>query len=725
MTERKCLVFSFADVEVREREFCIARDGEVLPVEPKAFRVLLFLLRNPQKLITKEELLDAVWGDTAVTENSLTRSIALLRRLLGDDTHEPRYIATVPTVGYRFLCDVKVAGDGAEAARADHSAAAKSVPAVSQSGSNHRTSAGWISGFPRRAILLSLAVIALLLGLGSMGYVVRRSARRPTMTTIPLTSFPGAETQPAFSSDGKQVAFIWDGNSGDRTDVYMKRIGNERPLRLTQSTGFVCCDVWSPDDRYIAFLRCSGENAGVYVVPSLGGPERSLWKTTACAGLGWSPTDPVIAFGDKSSADAPFALFLMSVEDLQPRQLTFPSGNVVGDQNPVFSPDGKSIAFIRIVGEGAPDIYTVAVSDGSVRRLTFDKSAISGLTWSVAGKKIIFSSHRDGGQSLWAVSVAGGEPERIPVGGADAREPAISRNGDRLAYRQGRIHPNLWSIGLSKGSRNVIESPAQFLVSAAYNNGPQFSPDGKRLAFTSGRSGYNEIWTCDVSNCSEPQQLTFLKVVSGMARWSPDGKQLVFDSRPTGHSRVMIVNADGGSPIPLTDGKAEDKVPSWSSDGKFVYFSSNRSGASQIWKIPVSGGQPSQVTRHGGYAAFESSDGQSLYVTRDTEPGIWRLPIGGGDEIRILTEPSPGHWGDWALSARGIYYVSESSPHPASHPSIEFFDFASKRVSRVAELAGLPPAFDPGFAVSPDGKRVIFSQVDTSAVDIMLVENFR
>src|ERR1700683_5600124 len=109
MTERKCLVFSFADVQVREREFSIVRNGEVLPVEPKAFRVLLFVLRNPQKLITKEELLDAVWGDTAVSENSLTRSIALLRRLLDDGTREPRYIATVPTVGYRFLCDVVAA----------------------------------------------------------------------------------------------------------------------------------------------------------------------------------------------------------------------------------------------------------------------------------------------------------------------------------------------------------------------------------------------------------------------------------------------------------------------------------------------------------------------------------------------------------------------------------------------------------------------------------------
>jgi Tol biopolymer transport system component len=94
----------------------------------------------------------------------------------------------------------------------------------------------------------------------------------------------------------------------------------------------------------------------------------------------------------------------------------------------------------------------------------------------------------------------------------------------------------------------------------------------KRLAFTSGRSGYNEIWTCDATDCSEPQQLTSLKVVSGMPRWSPDSKQIVFDSRPTGHSQVMMISAEGGSPVPLTDGKSEDKVPSWSSDGKFVLF---------------------------------------------------------------------------------------------------------------------------------------------------------
>jgi DNA-binding winged helix-turn-helix (wHTH) protein len=116
MMANKAFVFMFADVEVREREFSLVKAGAVLPVEPKAFRVLLMLLRNPQKLIPKEELLNAVWGDAAVTENSLARSIALLRRLLGDETRNPRYIETVATVGYRWVCKVEIAEEpsGAE-----------------------------------------------------------------------------------------------------------------------------------------------------------------------------------------------------------------------------------------------------------------------------------------------------------------------------------------------------------------------------------------------------------------------------------------------------------------------------------------------------------------------------------------------------------------------------------------------------------------------------------
>src|ERR1700691_4675830 len=111
MMPSKSFVFRFDDVEVREREFTLIKAGKVLTVEPKAFRTLLFLLHNPQRLISKEELLNTIWGDAAVTEGSLTRCVWLLRNLLGDDIRQPRYIATVATVGYRFVCKVEVSQD--------------------------------------------------------------------------------------------------------------------------------------------------------------------------------------------------------------------------------------------------------------------------------------------------------------------------------------------------------------------------------------------------------------------------------------------------------------------------------------------------------------------------------------------------------------------------------------------------------------------------------------
>jgi eukaryotic-like serine/threonine-protein kinase len=112
-------------VEVREREFSLLKAGKVVPVEPKAFRVLLILLRNPQKLLPKDELLNAVWGDTAVSENSLAHSIALLRRLLGDEGRTPRFIETVATVGYRCVCAVQSEEDSVATPEAVSSAAVR------------------------------------------------------------------------------------------------------------------------------------------------------------------------------------------------------------------------------------------------------------------------------------------------------------------------------------------------------------------------------------------------------------------------------------------------------------------------------------------------------------------------------------------------------------------------------------------------------------------------
>lgn len=699
---RQICRFGIFEVDLRRRE--LRRNGLQIKLRDQSFLLLATLLEQPGELVTREELRSKLWPDGTFVDfdHSLNAAMKRLRDALDDDPDNPRFIETVPKRGYRFLAPV------------DDS----SMRQIETGG--RRWTVGTKTSLFRFPLAGVVFLSVIVVGLGVMRYVSRSRTQlaRAPLHVVPLTTYPGAEFSPAFSGDGEQVAFVWDGNTLDRTDVYVKRIGIDPPLKLTRSDGLVCCPAWTFDSRYIGFERCSGDQ-GIYLVPSLGGPERKLKNTFGCNGISWSPTEQVLAFSGKKSPDSPWALFLMSVDDLEPHQLTSPPPSDIGDQDPVFSPDGKTIAFIRIVGEGTPDIYVAPVSGGPVRRLTYDKAAVAGITWTSDGQKLVFSSRREGSTSLWVIPVRGGDPKRLPLGGAVASDPTISRQGSRLSYTQGYVHPNLWQIQISGSAATQHSEAKPFLSSATYNNAPQFSPDGKNLAFASLRSGDMEVWVCEVAACSEPRQLTSLRSLSGTPRWSPDSKQISLESRPHGHSQIFVVSAGGGKPIQITDGTAEDRVTSWSPDGSFIYFASNRSGLSQIWRTSVSGGQPSQVTRKGGFASSASSDGKFLYYVKENENGIWRMPTTGGDEIAVVPQFPAEHWGDWALVDKGIYYVDK-----VGHPTIKFLNFANSKVSKIVEVESLPPPGDPGFTVSPDEKQIVFSQMDRSAVDLMLVENF-
>src|SRR5580693_810114 len=197
MTASKSFVFLFDDVEVREREFSLTKAGKVLSLEPKAFRVLLFLLHNPQKLITKNELLNAIWGDTAVTEGSLSRSIWLLRGALGDDIRSPRYIETVPTVGYRFVAAVEERVESSESeiaaiAPGESDGFAAAVP-------DQRTKM-----FPRRWIWISTTVLMLILiaGVAVLMFLHRSPAPRiHSVAVLPLQNL-SSEPNTEYFADG-------------------------------------------------------------------------------------------------------------------------------------------------------------------------------------------------------------------------------------------------------------------------------------------------------------------------------------------------------------------------------------------------------------------------------------------------------------------------------------------------------------------------------------------
>jgi Tol biopolymer transport system component len=256
------------------------------------------------------------------------------------------------------------------------------------------------------------------------------------------------------------------------------------------------------------------------------------------------------------------------------------------------------------------------------------------------------------------------------------------------------------------------------LISSTYiQQVPQYSPDGRKIAFQSNRSGNYEVWTCDADGSNCLQITSFDGPQGGWPHWSPDSRLLSLDFNAEGHPEVYVVAADGGKPHPITHSPANDVLSSWSHDGLWIYFASDRSGQYQIWKAPKDGGEPVQVTRSGGYTSSESPDGKYIYYTKFSaqsgyyQPGLFRMPAQGGEETQVLEGPVAISFG---VTSKGVYFQPNAK-------TIRFLDAATGKTSTIAELD------KPGgnIGVSPDDAYVVWSQTDRTSQDLMLVEGFR
>jgi Tol biopolymer transport system component/DNA-binding winged helix-turn-helix (wHTH) protein len=730
--------------------------GTRLKLVGQPFDILQVMLCKAGELVTREELHTRLWpADTFVDFNhGLNAAVNKLREALSDSAENPRYIETLPRRGYRFIAEVEwiqpqtvtqpapqpkqsiaeaQLGPIAPPTSVQPELAPVAPPVVAQrEASSSRHLSRYLIG--AGALFTILLIIAFAVRSNNDA---QNSGHGPVEHTRPLFSVANTNT-PAFSPDGNSVAFYLSRSSA--AGLYRAEVGSDQLVQLTRSDDG-CCPVWSPDGRWIAFAHSANDEVSIHVVAADGGNSQKQQAETAALAqpaafrtsstnstdrildtggihpsrgeIDWSPDGKSIAFA------GPAGISLVSLENSTVRRISEPTPGSQ-DWGPVFSPDGRSVMFVRTCQVTAPDSIWIAPAAGGEAHMVLSEPGriASPAQWSFDGRSVIYSSNHTGHPALFRASLdAPNSPTEMVEAGSPAWDPAIARHGYRLAYQRLLRSLSIWQMDLTESGEKKPYLSVSSTSDTDQGPGPQFSPDGQKLAYMSDRSGTMEIWIANRDG-SNPFQLSAVGG-AGTPRWSPDSQAIVFDVATTNGSKIVSMNLHGGAPQNLTPDGFHSVCPSWSRDGKWIYFGSTRNSRWQVWKVPSNGGPPVQVTQQGGHAALESVDGKFLYYSKtpDTEPEIWRLNFETGEE-KLLTLVHPGSWASWQVVNNGILFVGPSLGHQAV---LSFYDPAKQRTSTISILERAP--FWLGATL--DAKLVAFDQPGREQAQTMLVENFR
>lgn len=716
--------FGVFELNVRAAE--LLRNGTRLKTQEQPLRVLQYLVEHAGEVVTREDLQSHLWPDGTFVdfEHSLNTAIKKLRQTLGDTADNPRFIETLPRRGYKFIAPVDWVGMQMVRPLEEEMPPATLAEPVQ---STPKKRGRWI--------LLAGALACLVVATLGIWALLHRPEASPfglSITVKPLTTYPGVEDFGMLSPDSKQLAFAWDEGISPATHIYLKQLGTERPLQLTK--GEKVNDVaptWSPDGKYIAFQRIPFQPssldpvADIMVMPALGGTERKLTSVHMVAKLAaafapnmsWSPDGKTLTFSDRAEDGQNFAIYQISMESLERKVMTKPPVASIGDAMPAYSPDGQTLAFVRTTKESA-DVFTIPAKGGVALQLTRENHVtLMGLAWTEDGKSIVY-----GGFGAWIVPASGGTSRQL-FSTSMLCSPTI--RGDKLVYTVYNWEENIWSAALE--DNQVHGGWRKEFASTRNEEGLRFSPDGKRVAFQSNRTNAFEIWVSDIDGANPLQLTNYGGPLTGSPRWSPDGKNIAYDSRPDGNADIFIVSPEGGQPRQLTHDSSDEVMPSFSHDGQRVYFASDRTGEWNVYSMPVTGGSVKQITTGGGFTAVESPDGKYLYYAKGVaQPGLWRVPVDGGEEMEVISNLQPTLYGYWVMTDDGIYYAAyEQGWVQMTKSALNFYSFKTKKTTKIATLPYSVFCGAPGLEISSDHKRIYVVMVQGHGADINMAENVR
>lgn len=671
---------------------------------PKAAAVLLQLARNSGRTLSRDDLLDEVWKGTCPTPDVLTQAVKDLRRALGDDLHAPRYIETLPRLGYRLIAPVRFVDHDSRVSEAAVAAADLPPP---------RRPSAW------RRLLPALLLFG---GIGVGGAVAMHlvASRAPVPAPVEgarwevdqrrsLTSYRGAEFLPRISPDGLRVAYSIGEDSPAGSRIVVRGLEQSRERHLSdEQAGEECYPVWSPDGGSIAFMRHQGGQCRIMLESAFGGPEREIGT---CAEntldyFSWAPDANHLVMTSPMAANAR-AVSEVPVTGGPARLLRYDRASSDIDLDARYSPDGSRIAFRRGANPYS-DLYVMQAGGGAVRRVTRLASRIRGFDWTADGSALVFSSGHAGAAALYVVSLEDGRVEALGV--SPAEHPSAARTSDTVVYEIPRLRTQLMQVPLDPADGEPID-----LVPSTGNDGaPMMSPVDERIAFVSDRSGSQQLWLHDPA-AGETYALTEADEPNlRYPVWRRDGERLLITARGEGWGHLIEIDLATRKRTVLTSGEEDVRYGVYgTSPGRYMAVINADDGARELVEFGSAGGRAVDrrvVARGVGRHEFDLAGG-SIYFTRINQPGLFRIDPRSGVEELLTQEITPANIDGWLISGGQLFYIVT---HTIGRGSIHRFDPATG-VDEV--LTQLPVTVaDLNFSITRDRRHVVVvraAEIDT------------
>ena len=717
-------LFHFGPFTLDPNKRVLFRGGKPVALTPKAFDVLLYLAQNPNRVISKEELLKVVWAGSFVEEGNLTQNVFLLRKVLAEETGDTGLIVTVPRVGYQFTAEVATAIETSpiplasprnllvegvqstthivieEEIDADSVAPAKALPAPP-------ASANW--RWYAFAIVLALAVAA----------VFRPTLRPPTVTRIrQLTQLGTLVHNTKLLTDGPRIYFrAWDGK--DRALRYVSPEGGE-VFSVDRAFPQIDVDDLSPSGSEFLVVNLADKRRA----PSSGDDLPSVWRIAVPSGsprpvgdlrareVGWAPDGRTIACAIGSD------IYLVEPDGTNARKLATLPGEPF---YLLWSPDSQRLRFsVADPHRNTTILWQADLATHAVAPVLPDSITSTGVLpggWTPDGRYFLYTASGDGTRDVWAIREKkellhriNSQPVQITAGPLTFYLPAPSKDGK-----------SIFAVGEQlRGQLTRYDSSAHQFV--AYANGISadhitFSRDGQWMAYVEFPSS---VLVRSRLDGSERRQLTFSPMRALSPQWSPDGTQIAFQgsARAGAHPKIYLISANGGLPSLATpEGSGSDRqtYPSWAADGTSILFSGSNEARSDraLYNLDLKSRQVSRLPASNRlYWGQISPDGQHIIALEDPTHKLMLYDMA-THNIQTLAELAD--YPRWSSDGQYVYFSTMYFSGPGKNGGVYRLKLSNKSTETVMRYPDflLTGIFGVSYSVTPDGEILTLRDLST------------